>query len=193
MHEPITTAICAIPAADMLRLVEEDPPEVVAVGEDLGLQRQERAAGVDEVDARQAVLLGDLLRAQVLLHGQREVGAALHGRVVREEDTRLSLHHADAGDDPGRRRLTVVELPGREGAELEERRARVDEPVDTLARGHLPAGAVALDRGGAAAERNECGALSQLRDERLHPRLRRANSSAFVSTWEVIVAMVGAP
>ena len=143
---------------------------MVAVGEDLGLQRQERAAGVDEVDARQVVLLGDLLRAQVLLHRQREVGAALHGRVVREEDARLALDDADAGDDPGRRRLAVVEAPGRERAELEERGARVDEPVDPLARGHLPAGAVALDRGGAAAERDERGALAQLRDERLHPR-----------------------
>ena len=153
------------------RLVVEDPPEVVAVGEDLGLQRQERAAGVDEVDAGQVVLLGDLLRAQVLLHRQREVGAALHGRVVREDDARLTLDHADAGDDPGRRRLAVVEVPGGERAELEERRAGVDEPVDALARGQLPARAVALHRGGAAAERDERGALSQLRDERLHPRL----------------------
>ena len=38
------------------RLVEEDAPEVVAIGEDLGLQRQERAARVHEVDAGQAVL-----------------------------------------------------------------------------------------------------------------------------------------
>ncbi len=37
-------------------LVVEDPAEVLAVGEDLVLQRQEGAAGVDEVDAGQAVL-----------------------------------------------------------------------------------------------------------------------------------------
>ena len=53
------------------RLVVEDAPEVVAIGEDLVLHRQERAAGVDEVDARQPVLERDLLRAQVLLHGER--------------------------------------------------------------------------------------------------------------------------
>ena len=39
-----------------LRLVEEDPAEMVAVGEDLGLVRQVRAAAVDQVDARQPVL-----------------------------------------------------------------------------------------------------------------------------------------
>jgi hypothetical protein len=38
------------------RLVVEDAAEVLAVGEDLVLQRQERAAGVDQVDARQPVL-----------------------------------------------------------------------------------------------------------------------------------------
>ena len=50
------------------RLVVEDAPEVVAVGKDLGLQRQERAARVHEVDRREGVLQGDLLRAEVLLH-----------------------------------------------------------------------------------------------------------------------------
>ena len=38
------------------RLVEEDAPEVLAVGEDLVLHRQVGAAGVDEVDAGQAVV-----------------------------------------------------------------------------------------------------------------------------------------
>ena len=63
-------------------LVVEDPAEVVAVGEHLVLHRQERAAGVDEVDARQPVLERDLLRAQVLLDRDRVVGAALDRRVV---------------------------------------------------------------------------------------------------------------
>ena len=50
------------------RLVVED----AAPGrEDVGLERQEGAARVDEVDARQAVLVGDLLRAELLLHGER--------------------------------------------------------------------------------------------------------------------------
>ena len=82
----------------------------------------------------QPVLLGDLLRAQVLLHREREVRAALHGRVVREDHALAALDDADPGHDPGRRRLAVVELPRGERAELEERRARIDEPVDPLAR-----------------------------------------------------------
>ena len=43
-------------------LVEEDPAEVFAIREHLGLEGKERAARVDEVDAREVVLLRDLLR-----------------------------------------------------------------------------------------------------------------------------------
>ena len=152
------------------RLVEEDPPEVVAVGEDLGLQRKERSARVDEVEARQAVLTRDLLRAQVLLHGERVVRAALHGRVVRDDHALAALDDADAGDDPRRRCVAVVELPRGEGVQLEEGGARVDESVDPLARGELPARAMALDRLLAAAGRDERGALAQLRHEPFHRR-----------------------
>ena len=126
------------------RLVEEDAAEVVAVGEDVGLERQEGTARVDEVDARKAVLLGHLLRAEVLLDGQGEVRPAFDGRVVRDDDAAAALDHADAGHDPGRWRLAVVELPGGERVQLEERRARVDEQVDPLARCEL-----AARRGGA--------------------------------------------
>ena len=94
-------------------LVEEDPAEVLAIGEDLVLARQERAAGVDEVEARQAVLQRDLLRAQVLLHRHRVVGAALHRRVVGDDHAFLAVDAADAGDHSGGGRLAVVHAAGR--------------------------------------------------------------------------------
>ena len=59
-------------------LVVEDAAEVLAIREHLVLVRQVGAARVDEVDAGQAVLLGDLLRAQVLLDGHRVVGCLLY-------------------------------------------------------------------------------------------------------------------
>ena len=96
VHEPITTAICADSLRRQPRLVVEDPAEVLAVGEDVGLQGEEGAARVDEVDARQVVLARHLLRAQVLLHGEREVGPALHRRVVGHEHALPPLDDADA-------------------------------------------------------------------------------------------------
>ena len=106
------------------RLVVEDPPEVVAVGEDLGLERQERAAAVDQVDARQPVLERDLLRAEVLLDRHRVVGAALDRRVVGDDDAGRALDPADAGDDPGARRVVAVQAGRGERTQLQEGRAR---------------------------------------------------------------------
>ena len=152
------------------RLVEEDAAEVVAVGKDLGLEREECAARVDEVEARQAVLARDLLGAEVLLHRERVVRAALHRRVVGDDHALPALDDPDSGDDAGRGRVAVVELPGGERVQLEERRPRIDEAVDPLARGELAARAVALRCLLAAACRDACRALAQFGDERLHRR-----------------------
>ena len=154
------------------RLVEEDAPEVLAVGEHLGLERQERAAGVDEVDARQPVLLGDLLRAQVLLHREREVRAALHRRVVRDDHALAPLDDADPGDDAGARRLAVVEVPTRRARPARGRRCpgrragrSARARAASRARGGARRGALA------AAGRDERGALAQLADELRHALL----------------------
>ena len=152
-------------------LVVEDAAEVVAVGEDLGLERQERAAAVDEVDARQAVLERDLLGAEVLLDGHRVVGAALDRRVVGDDDAGRALDAADAGDDAGARRVVVVQAGRGERAQLEEGGAGVEEAVDALADGELAALAVARDgavvaAGAATGDRRLAGA--QVGDEGGH-------------------------
>ena len=135
----MTTAICAMPARAHLRLVVEDAAEVVAVGKHLVLVRQVRPARVDQVDAGQPVLRGDLLRAQVLLHRHRIVGAALHGGVVRHHHDLLPRDPADAGDHPGRRRVAAVEPVRRRRADLEERAPGVEQPRHPVPRQHLAA------------------------------------------------------
>ena len=116
-----------------LRLVEEDAAEVVPVGKHLVLHRQERAAGVDEVDAVQVVLLGDRLGAQVLLDRERVVGAALHRGVVGDDHAVAAGDLADAGDDAGARHLALVHPVGGQRRDLEERRAGVEHVVDAVA------------------------------------------------------------
>ena len=127
-----------------LRLVEEDAAEVLAIGEHLVLQRQERAARVDEVDARQSLLLRDLLCAQVLLDGHRVVGAALDGGVVADDHDRPAVHEADARDDAGAGRIAAVEPVGGERRDLEERAALVEQARDAVARQQLAARDVAV-------------------------------------------------
>ena len=84
---------------------------MVAIRKDLVLQRQERTAGVDEVETRETVLLGDLLCAQMLLDREREVGAAFHSRVVGDDHALTAFDDSDPGHDSGRGCGGVVELP----------------------------------------------------------------------------------
>jgi hypothetical protein len=61
------------------------------------------------------VLLRDLLSAQVLLDGQRIIRAALHRRVVGDDQHLLALDPPDAGDDPGGWHIVLIDLVGRQG------------------------------------------------------------------------------
>ena len=91
-------------------LVAEDTPEVQLVREDLVLHRQEGAPRVDQIDAGQVVLLGDLLRPDVLLDCHRVVRAPLYGRIVGHEHTLLAMHHPNSGHDACRVGSPVVQF-----------------------------------------------------------------------------------
>ena len=144
------------------RLVVEDAAEMLAVGKHLGLMRQIGAAGIDEIDAGQPVLERDLLRAQMLLHRHRIVGAALDRRIVGDDHRLAARDPADAGDQAGAVHVALVHAEGGERADFEERRAGIDQPRHALAReaacrvrDAARASAAALGRGGAA--RREIG------------------------------------
>ena len=115
-------------------------------------------------------MLGDLLRSQMLLDGDRIIGAAFDGGIVRDDHAIDAGDRADAGDDSGGRRRVAVHAVRRERREFEERRRRVDQPVDAIARRELAALAMAFHDGRAAAGvgAGECDA--QVLDERRHCR-----------------------
>ena len=153
------------------RLVEEDPPEVLAVGEDLVLAGEKGAAGVHEVDAGQPVLQRDLLRAQVLLDRHRVIGPALDGGIVGHDDAFAARHAADAGDDPGARRLVVIEAVSGQRRALQKRRAGVEQAIDTVARQQLAAPGVAFPRALSAPQRHALKLGAEVVDERQVGRL----------------------
>ena len=66
----------------------------------------------------------------MLLHGERVVGPALHGRVVGDDHAGAAGDLADAGDQPRARQLIVVDVLRRERRELEERRSGIEQRVD---------------------------------------------------------------
>ena len=133
------------------RLVVEDAAEMFLVREHLVLQRQEGAAGIDQIDAGQAVFQRHFLRAQMLLHRHREIGAALDRGVVGDHHHFAAVDAADAGDQPGRGRCIVVHAVRGQRREFEEGRARIEQGADALARQQLAARGVLLARLVAAA------------------------------------------
>ena len=106
---------------------------MVAVGKHLVLRRQKRPARIDQIKARQPILAGNLLRAQMLFDGDREIGAAFDGRVVGDDDAFAPHDPPDPGDDPGRRHLAVIHAERSERREFEERRSRIEQQPHPLA------------------------------------------------------------
>ena len=149
-------------------LVIEDAAEMLAVGKHLVLRRQKRAAGIDEVEAGQAVVARDLLGAQMLLDGHREIGAALDRRVIGDDDAFAPGDAANAGDDPGRRHRAVIHLVGGKGGEFEKGGTRIEQHADALARQELAAPKMALPRGLVAAPRDRLRFVAQIGDDRTH-------------------------
>ena len=124
-------------------LVVEDTAKVVPVGEHFILAGQEGAAGIDQVDARQAMLAGDFLGAQVLLDREWIVGAALDGGVVGDDHALHPRDATDAGDHAGCGHMAFIDLMGGQGREFKEGRALVKQVVDTVAHEQLATALVA--------------------------------------------------
>ena len=127
---------------------------MLLVGEDLVLHGQVHARAIHQVDDGQAVLDGDLLRAQVLLARHGEPRAGLHGGVVGHHDALALAHVADHHHHTGAGGTAVflVHAVGREGTDLDARALGVEQGVDALAGGHLAVGLQLFDALLAAAE-----------------------------------------
>ncbi len=110
-----------------------------AIRKHLILTRQVGAAGIHQIDARQAVLLGDRLGAQMLLYGQWVIGTAFDRGIVGDDHAFDALDPADSGDHPSSRYLFAVHLMCSQLADFQKRRTGVQQTVDTLARQQLAA------------------------------------------------------
>ena len=107
-------------------LVVENPTEVITIGENLILIGQIRTTRINEVDAGQVVLLGDLLCPNVFLDGHRVVRTAFNRGVIGNDHALMARNAPDACDNAGRRDFFPVHPMGRELGELEKRRAHID-------------------------------------------------------------------
>ena len=137
-----------------IRLVVKDAAKVVAVREHLVLVGQIGAAGVDQIDAGQVVLLRHFLRAQVFFDRHGVVGAAFDGGVVAHNHAVHTADPANASNQPGAGGVVAVQIERGQGSELQKRRARVQQHVHPLARQQLAPRRVLGARRFAAAQRH---------------------------------------
>src|SRR5450830_802302 len=91
------------------------------------------AARIHEVDRRKGVLHGDLLRPEMLLQGDRVIGAAFHRRVVRDDDDLAARDAAHSRHEARAGRGVLVETPARERRDLEKGGSRIEKALEALA------------------------------------------------------------
>src|SRR5581483_9519322 len=177
------------------RLIAEDATSVVAIREQIRLQRQESAGAIAEMHDRQAILDRDVEGAHRLLHRKRIPRAALHARVAGVDQHFAARHDADAGDDRRARHFAVVLLIRRERRELEERRARIEQPLDALAHEQLVLLAQAIDVALRTIESRLALPLAQILCKlavmrRVRRKLRRARVQArFDALHQILLTM----
>ena len=167
-----------------LRLVVEDAAKMPLVRKDLVLQRQEGAAGIHHVDAGQIVLPRDILRAQMLLHRHRVIGAALDGGVVGDDDAFAARDAPDPGDDARRMHVAAIEAVGRQRRQFEKRGAGIDQEIDALARQHLAARGVPLARRPRRRRRQPASSFS--RSSATRPRMTSALRAKSVDVGSMV-------
>ena len=102
-------------------LVVENAAEVFLVGKHLVLQWQKRATGIDQVHARQVVLACHFLRAQMLFHRHREIGAAFDSGVIGDDHHFLTHHPANPADHAGGGRGIVIHALGGQRRNFQKR------------------------------------------------------------------------
>ena len=106
-------------------LIKEDPAKVLAIRKHFILTRQVGAARVHQINARQAVLLGNRLRAQVFLYRQRVVRTAFDRGIVRHNHAFNPFDPTNAGDDSCCGNVFAVHAIGSQLTEFQKGRARV--------------------------------------------------------------------
>ena len=119
---------------------------MLAVREDFGLVRQVRTAAIDQINARQMVLLGDFLRAKVFLHRHREIGTTFHRGVIADDHAGASGYLTNARDHTCTGGLVIIHAIGRQRADLQKGRARINQLLNPLTRQQFSTFYMALAR-----------------------------------------------
>src|SRR5688572_6857320 len=124
---------------------------MIAVRENLRLQREEGASRIDKINTRQVVLKGNLLGAKVLLHRYREIRPALNRGIIRDDNGAVAFNGGHSRNDSCTRRLIPVHAACGQSAEFQKRGGGVEQLRDAVTNKHLAAIRVPFSCGFASA------------------------------------------
>ena len=151
------------------RLIVKNAAEMIAIGKHFVLAWQMGAAAIDEIDARQIVLLRDFLGAKMFFDGQRIIGAALDGGVIGDDDAFLTADASDARDQPRCWNRVRRRPHRRQIAKIRETACPDRSSAAIRSRGNkFSARNMFFARLGAAALRDERDLAAHIFDEALH-------------------------
>ena len=108
-----------------LRLIVKNSAKVVTIGKHLVLIGQVRTPTVDQINAWQTVLFGNLLRAQVLFHRHRVICATLHRRIITNDHDFMALHLTNAHNHTRTRGSAIIQPMRSRGTDFQKRRSRI--------------------------------------------------------------------
>ena len=164
---PMIAVSCGMPMRAHYGVVAEDAAEIVGVGEDVFLEREKNAGGIDEINGGDVIFDGDVLRADDFFRGHREKRAGFYGGVVGDEHEHAAADACEAGDRACRGCAApfFVHFVRGVGAELKEMRAGIDQLRDAFARGEPAFFVLRLDGFRAAALRDLRFFVLDLSDE----------------------------
>ena len=114
------------------RLVIEDASEMVGIGKDFILHGQKSAARIHQIDARQVVLFGNFLGAQVFLYCHRVIRSPFDGGVVCHDQYLAPGYPPDASDDPCPCDVVFIQVESCQRRKFEKWRSRIQQKVDAL-------------------------------------------------------------
>ena len=141
----MTQAICGMPAADIFAWLKKMRPKCSRSGNtSVWCGRLAPPESTDR--CRAAGFDRDLLRAEMLLHRHRIVGAALYRRIVADHHDEPPRDAANSCNDAGAMDRFSIHAVSGERRKFQKRRGGVDQVRDTLARQELSARAMALAR-----------------------------------------------
>ena len=130
--------------------------------------RQVRAAAIDQIDTWQVIFEGHFLRAQMLLHRHREIGAALHCRIIADDQAFAPLNPADPRDQACAGGFVIIHAIGGQRTDFEKGGARVQQAFDSFTRQQFSALYMAFARRFRASDGGISGFFLQFGKKRLH-------------------------